>query len=1084
MTRLTLTLLGGFAAHVEDGDPCALSSQKARALLAFLAMPAGQAHPREKLMTLLWGDHPDRQAAQNLRQALFRIRRDLAGAAKALEVGPGTVSLAKGAVVVDASEFERLASRTDSDALERALALYRGDLLDGFNVDSPEWEAWRRTERERLHELAVEAFARLLAEQIQAGVLDRAIETAARLLAIDPLQEPVHRALMRLYDRRERRAAALRQYQVCVIVLHRELGVEPDADTRALYLEILRRQDPTVAGLPAEPPSPSPLGTRLGAVSTGTEVPLVGRGHEITRLGRALDDAAAGRGSTVLLSGEAGIGKTCLLSELVAEAHRRGFRTLVARCHQSEQVLPFRSIVDALRDGRALQEADVTGLSAADRAELPRLFPELGGAEVLRGTNPHDHARLFEAIDGLLGDLSAGGPVVLAIEDAQWADDMTLRLVAFLSRRLRRRRLALAVTVRDDDLDDAPTLKVVLDELDRDPATVRIALGPLARQDALDLVGALAPGRGGDDWVAVAERVWEISGGNPFVIVEATRDLAERGVREVASQAPIPRRVRELVRARLGRFPAYLREIAAVAAVAGGPVPFDVLVGASRRSDREVAEAVEQLVRRRVLQSVGESFAFSHDRIQQVVYDDVLVPRRRALHAAVAAALEARGHDAAAETADQLAHHYALAGEAQRAVAALIVFAERAARRHALDAAVRALRDALDQAAGVPDAAGDRMHLDLVFRLCHWLYIMGKIPETLTLLEACRARAERTLDPAVLGPFHFWLGHTLGFLGRRAEVEPHVEQAVAHARAAGDRPTLGKASYALGLAGYWGGRPGAGAERCREAIALLEGADEPWWLGQAYWMLGYNLLMLGEHDLVLGALQQIDGVARRMGDTRLAAYAAWTAGYAYARTGEFTRGLETCRRARELATDPLHQAWADVTIGVVYVEMGDAPQAIAHLDRGLRVFIETGGFQYHQGHFTSYLAAAHAIAGDLDTADTVAREGITLGESVGFLGATGRARRVRGLVAAARANHAEAERWLRDAAADFRAGEQWFQLSRAELDLADVLDACARHAEARELAAEARRGFVTQRNAHWIRRADVALARLAATGGS
>ena len=84
-------------------------------------------------------------------------------------------------------------------------------------------------------------------------------------------------------------------------------------------------------------------------MSTGAEVPLVGRGHEITRLGRALDDAAAGRGSTVLLSGEAGIGKTCLLSELVAEAHRRGFRTLVARCHQSEQVLPVRSIVDALR---------------------------------------------------------------------------------------------------------------------------------------------------------------------------------------------------------------------------------------------------------------------------------------------------------------------------------------------------------------------------------------------------------------------------------------------------------------------------------------------------------------------------------------------------------------------------------------------------------------------------------------------------------------------------------------------------------------------------------------------------------------
>jgi hypothetical protein len=133
----------------------------------------------------------------------------------------------------------------------------------------------------------------------------------------------------------------------------------------------------------------------------------------------------------------------------------------------------------------------------------------------------------------------------------------------------------------------------------------------------------------------------------------------------------------------------------------------------------------------------------------------------------------------------------------------------------------------------------------------------------------------------------------------------------------------------------------------------------------------------------------------------------WTAGYTCARTGEFSRGLETCRRARALATDPLHQAWADVTIGVVHVEVGDAGQAIAHLDRGLRVFI-----------------------------------------------------------------------------AGFRAGEQWFQLSRAELDLAGVLDACGRHAGARELAAAARHGFATQGNAHWIRRTDVALARQAATGGS
>src|SRR6185503_6678357 len=137
---------------------------------------------------------------------------------------------------------------------------------------------------------------------------------------------------------------------------------------------------------------------------------------------------------------------------------------------------------------------------------------------------------------------------------------------------------------------------------------------------------------------------------------------------------------------------------------------------------------------------------------------------------------------------------------------------------------------------------------------------------------------------------------------------------------------------------------------------------------------------------------------------------------------------------------------------------------------------ETGGFLYHLAHFTSYLAAAHAIAGDLEQADTLAGKAITAGESIGFLAATGRARRIRGLVAAMRTMPVDAERWLRDAIVDFRAGEQWFQLARTELDLADVVRCAGRRTEAYELATSARRRFETQRNVYWMDRADIALA--------
>ena len=137
--------------------------------------------------------------------------------------------------------FERRIAEGTPQALEQAAELYRGDLLLGFTLNEPLFEEWLVAERERLREMALEALARLLAHQSKAAGTERAIQTAVRLLGLDPLQEAVHRTLMRLYARQARRGAALKQYQVCVGVLRRELGTEPEAETRQLYQELLRR---------------------------------------------------------------------------------------------------------------------------------------------------------------------------------------------------------------------------------------------------------------------------------------------------------------------------------------------------------------------------------------------------------------------------------------------------------------------------------------------------------------------------------------------------------------------------------------------------------------------------------------------------------------------------------------------------------------------------------------------------------------------------------------------------------------------------------------------------------------------------
>ena len=128
------------------------------------------------------------------------------------------------------------------EALAQAAQLYTGDLLSGFALDEMSFEDWLLGERERLRELALEALARLLAHQRKAGALEAGVQTAIKLLGLDPLQEPVHRMLMRLYADLGRRGAALRQYQQCVAVLQRDLRIEPEAETTLLYEEILRQR--------------------------------------------------------------------------------------------------------------------------------------------------------------------------------------------------------------------------------------------------------------------------------------------------------------------------------------------------------------------------------------------------------------------------------------------------------------------------------------------------------------------------------------------------------------------------------------------------------------------------------------------------------------------------------------------------------------------------------------------------------------------------------------------------------------------------------------------------------------------------
>jgi DNA-binding SARP family transcriptional activator len=759
MVGLRVILFGGFEARIGSGASVWLPMKKAQALLAYLSLRPGQSHPRDKLASLLWGQVSEHHARGGLRQAVLALRKALADVhPPCLHVDAQSLTLSAKGLEVDVVAFERLIAEETTEPLEQAVQLYRGDLLFGCQVNEPLFEEWLVGERERLRELALEALARLLAQYTRSGGTERAIRTAVRLLALDPLQEAVHRTLMGLYSRQGRRAAALKQYQACVGALQRELGLEPEAETRQLYQDLLRsptrapkasgaREERQAARRPVVPPPPD---------FPAAETPMFGRHAELERLRQLLQEAVSGRGRTATVVGEAGIGKTRLASVLAVEALSLGCRVVVGRCHDSDAILPFGPWVDALRNGEIGKDEETLGrLHPLRRAELTRLLPEASVAGLPPPTGTA--TALFEGVASLVENVAARQPLVLILENLHWADEMSLRLLAFVSRRITTWRMLLLVTARQEELADASMARRTLEELARAPEATAVVVSPLSRPDIALLIRALG-GAGSAALEEMEDGIWAMSEGNPFVAVEAVRSLRQTAGSGTDSGTPdLPASVRDLVGSRLDRLSDRSQQLAAVASVVGRGFPFALLRSASGLDERDVAESVEEMVRRHVLQAVGDQLDFTHERVRDVAYRRLLGPRRRLLHRAVTEALEADaaprgGADVHAggsvvEQVEQLAHHALHGGLGEKAAAYLRQAGDKAATRSALREAHAWLQKALDVLQTLPPT---RSMLEEAFEvrlaLRPVLAQLGEVRQVLQVLREAEALAEQLDD--------------------------------------------------------------------------------------------------------------------------------------------------------------------------------------------------------------------------------------------------------------------------------------------------------------------------------------------------
>jgi len=242
MSTLRLELLGDLQIRAVNGTLATISAKKAQALIAYLAVKPAQRVSREKIAALLWSSTGPDQARQSLRQTLSMLRKELTailGDPRALIDENDLLGVDETLVACDVAEFESLAASGSESALARAAELYRGAFLDGFYLNEERFDQWVIAERDRLHRMALRVHGQLVEMQSRRGTIDDAIGSAQKSLRIDPLQEPIHRTLMRLYLQSGDVVNALQQYETCARLLKRELRIEPDAETKALQREIL-----------------------------------------------------------------------------------------------------------------------------------------------------------------------------------------------------------------------------------------------------------------------------------------------------------------------------------------------------------------------------------------------------------------------------------------------------------------------------------------------------------------------------------------------------------------------------------------------------------------------------------------------------------------------------------------------------------------------------------------------------------------------------------------------------------------------------------------------------------------------------
>lgn len=620
MALLQIRLLGGFQLICQGKHLCNLHQPRLESLLAYLILNHNAPLIRQQLAFLFWPDTSEEQALTNLRNLLFQLRKAWSDIHYFLVIDHNTIQwLPDVTLQLDVADFENTLNNSEAmtddidllcNALHRAISLYQGDLLPAL------YDEWIAAERERLHLRYQQSLEKAITLLEARRDYAAAIDYAKRLLQDDPLREENYRSLMRLYALNGERAGALRSYHECVAALWRELEVEPAPATQALFQRILMNMEEFSDS------------NELVAKDAESNTPFVGRCDAWRQLMSAWQSALQQRPQVALITGEPGIGKTRLASELVTWVRRQGMASAVTSCLAGEANPAYAPVIGWLRSP-PLQQA-VAQLAPIWQAEIARLLPELlvqkpQLAQLLTVMSNGPSQHLFEALDQVIA--TARQPLLLVLDEMKWCDCGTLEWLRYLLQDKAKHKLLLVGTLCTGEIEENHPLQQWLRDLEQQQPLHRIDLAPLDRPETAQLITAHC---GYQPDAAALKEIYRVSEGHPLYALELAQNRvigegdAPESDRTIAVRKRQPDRIvlakfRALLQARISRLSPIAQEVLAIAALIGREFTFEQLVAVSDLSQHQLIHALDEGWKRQIIHEMAiNRYRFSHNALTQV----------------------------------------------------------------------------------------------------------------------------------------------------------------------------------------------------------------------------------------------------------------------------------------------------------------------------------------------------------------------------------------------------------------------------------------------------------------------------------